>query len=429
MRDPRLSDALPELVREGLVEPAQADRIRTRYGLSEGRSGSAMMLVLSIVGSLLVGLGIILIVAHNWDDLPRTARTLLAFVPVLLGQALLGVALFRKPGNVAWREGSALLLATGILASVALISQIYHIHGELQGYLLLCSALILPLLYLPGSILVTLGYLALVLWQGVLVRTESFGIPQFPWGMLVLLLASVPAYVLHARRNGDSLGFWWHSLLLAIALGAAGQLFHSDWELPHLVVLLFLAAAYTVVPWLHPGRTLRTWPWALVGGSTILVVLFAFSFRPLWEELLRETMLGWRKDAWPLGISMAVSITALVLAHRHRKPLERWPYPEALVLFLVCLGVGLASPALAAVLMNLALLVVGVLTMRQGLQQGSLKRMNLGLLVVSLTILMRFFDSDLSFVLRGLVFIAVGLAFLFMNLRMLRQQKRDAHAG
>jgi Ca2+/Na+ antiporter len=109
--------------------------------------------------------------------------------------------------------------------------------------------------------------------------------------------------------------------------------------------------------------------------------------------------------------------------------LERWPYPEALVLFLVCLGVGLASPALAAVLMNLALLVVGVLTMRQGLQQGSLKRMNLGLLVVSLTILMRFFDTDLSFVLRGLVFIAVGLAFLFMNLRMLRQQKRDAHAG
>jgi hypothetical protein len=51
--------------------------------------------------------------------------------------------------------------------------------------------------------------------------------------------------------------------------------------------------------------------------------------------------------------------------------------------------------------------------------------MNLGLAVLSLTILMRFFDTDLSFVLRGLVFIAIGAGFLYMNLRLVRQRQRD----
>ena len=36
-------------------------------------------------------MGIILIIAHNWDDLSRPLRTLLAFAPVLLGQGLVTV--------------------------------------------------------------------------------------------------------------------------------------------------------------------------------------------------------------------------------------------------------------------------------------------------------------------------------------------------
>jgi hypothetical protein len=64
---------------------------------------------------------------------------------------------------------------------------------------------------------------------------------------------------------------------------------------------------------------------------------------------------------------------------------------------------------------------------RHGIEQGSLKRMNLGLAVLSLTILMRFFDTDLSFVLRGLVFIAIGAGFLYMNMRLVRQRQRDGN--
>ncbi|HNK42078.1 MAG TPA: hypothetical protein PL002_12905, partial [Flavobacteriales bacterium] len=112
---------------------------------------------------------------------------------------------------------------------------------------------------------------------------------------------------------------------------------------------------------------------------------------------------------------------------RTRKPFERWPYPEGWWLFAICFVAGAFSPALAAILMNIALLVLGVVTVKHGTERGSLRRMNLGLVILSATVFMRFFDSDLSFVVRGLLFIAVGCGFLYMNLRMVRQRSEQRH--
>ncbi|MEX1133118.1 MAG: DUF2157 domain-containing protein, partial [Flavobacteriales bacterium] len=77
MRDPRLSEALPELQREGLLSAEQAARIQKHYATSSEEGGNRMLLLFGILGALLIGLGIILVVAHNWDELSRTLRTVL----------------------------------------------------------------------------------------------------------------------------------------------------------------------------------------------------------------------------------------------------------------------------------------------------------------------------------------------------------------
>lgn len=420
----QLPDALPELVREGLISAEQAERIRARYPVEPKEQSSKMLLVFAILGSLLVGLGIILIIAHNWDDLPRAARVALAFVPILLGQVLVFVAIRKQAGNAAWREGSALILACGLCACIALISQIYHISGSLEGYLLMCSFLILPLLYIPGSITVALGYLAMVSWYGWAVRFEHFGNTDRPWMLLLLLAAAVPFYFLEARRNGTGTGFWWLSLFMALTVGCCGMYFYTDWGRYHVLGITGLAAAFTLVPWTHRGLELRTWPWALIGGSTMLGVFAVYSFRPMWEDQFFRN--DQQHQDWPaVMFLLSIGIAAYVLSLRVRKPLERWPYPEGLWLFLACFAVGSVSPTAAAIVVNLTLLLMGVVTVRRGIEADSLKRLNLGLTIIGITVLMRFFDADLSFVMRGLVFIALGCAFLFMNMRMLRQRNKD----
>ncbi|TXI82234.1 MAG: DUF2157 domain-containing protein [Flavobacteriales bacterium] len=423
MNPAHITQVLSEAVRDGVIDQDQADRLHARLTGHPERGGNRLLLVFAILGSLLVGLGIILIIAHNWDDLSRGVRTAIAFVPVLLGQGLALYGMLKKPGIAAWREGPALLLACGLMACIALIAQIHQIGGSLDGYLLTCSLLILPLLYLPGSCTAAMGYLAMITWYAWIVRFEGFGSSLRPWYFIPLLTAAVPFYLGQARHHGQSMAFWWLSLLMALAVGIGSQLFYTDWELPHALGLMALAGAFTLVPWLHHGRTLRTWPWVLLGGSTMLITLFVFSFRPVWEDTYADG-----HEDWPIiAGQMAVGVLAYVWSLRVRKPFAQWPYPEGWWLFALCYLLGLRSPALAAVVVNLALLVLGIITVKHGIEQISLRRMNLGLLILCTTIMMRFFDGDLSFVVRGLVFIVMGFGFLFLNLRMVRQRNQQRH--
>lgn len=413
---------LPALESEGLISAEQAARIRARYA-DNGQSASRMLVVFAILGSLLVGLGVILIIAHNWDDLPRVARTVIAFIPVLLGQGLVMFHLVRQKGSAGWREGSAVFLACALCACVALISQIYHVSGDLPGYLLTCSLLMLPLLYLPGSFITALVYLAMITWYAWMTHFEQWSSLQKPWIVLPLLLAAVPFYLLRVRESGTGAGFWWLSLFMALASGVSSQLFFSDLEVEQALSMMAVASVFTLVPWLHPGRELRTWPWVLVGALAILVLLFVFSFRAPWEDINDHQLRG---DMIGAGALILVCAVLYVLSLRRRKPFERWPWPEALGLMLVCYGIGHYSPGLAALLVNAALLVMGVVNVRRGTEGDSLSRMNLGLAIIGLTILMRFFDTDLDFVVRGLGFIAIGAGFLYMNVRAVRQRKKHA---
>ncbi len=413
---------LPALESEGLISTEQAARIRARYA-DNGQSSSRMLVVFAILGSLLVGLGVILIIAHNWDDLPRVLRTVIAFIPVLLGQGLVMFHLLRQKGAVAWREGSAVFLACALCACVALISQIYHVSGDLSGYLLTCSLLMLPLLYLPGSFITALVYLAMITWYAWMTHFEHWSSLQKPWIVLPLLLAAVPFYLLRAREAGTGAGFWWLSLFMALATGVCSQLFFTDLEVEQALCMMAVASVFTLVPWLHTGRELRTWPWVMVGALTILVLLFVFSFRGPWEDIGTPQVEGDMIGACAL---IFVCAALYLLSLRRRRPFERWPWPEAMGLMLVCYGVGHYSPGLAALLVNVALLMMGVVNVRRGTEADSLSRMNLGLAIIGLTILMRFFDTDLDFVVRGLGFIAIGAGFLYMNVRAVRQRKKHA---
>lgn len=429
MAAPRLHDVLPTLVSDGLITPEQEERIRARYPAPPHDGGDRTITLFGILGALLIGLGVILVVAHNWNEFSRTVRTLFVFTPVLVGQALVWYALQHRMAVRSWREGSAIFLTCALCAAVALISQIYHIEGDLAGYLLACTLLMLPLLYLPGSVVVLLIYLAMTTWYGWAVHGDRSWAtsPHMPWMMIPLLLGAVPAYVQLARTDGRGRGFWWSSLLMAVAVLSAAHLFHVDWNGWMVLGLMGLGALFTLAPWAHRDPDRRTWPWALVGGTTVLCVLCAFSYQATWEELMNAPRPATR-DIGMLVAYVVLGLGAYMYALRRRRPLERWPYPEALPFFLLCTLCACLSPLLATILVNLGMLAAGVLTVMRGMEKDSLRRMNLGLLIISVTIMARFFDTHLGYFMRGLVFIAIGCAFLYMNLRMVRRRKIAAHS-
>jgi hypothetical protein len=64
---------------------------------------------------------------------------------------------------------------------------------------------------------------------------------------------------------------------------------------------------------------------------------------------------------------------------------------------------------------------VGITGLAEGWRSGRLVRANAGLLALAGLAVARFFDADVSFLVRGLAFIVVGVGFLLTNLLLIRR--------
>jgi hypothetical protein len=74
---------------------------------------------------------------------------------------------------------------------------------------------------------------------------------------------------------------------------------------------------------------------------------------------------------------------------------------------------------------NLAMLLTGVGFIVFGAKNAALLQTNVGMASICALIVMRFFDIDMDFLWRGIVFLLLGTAFLLANRRILRARKRS----
>ncbi len=131
----KLEKGLKEWVALGLISSDQAARIRHHEAAKP--EASWVLSGLLLLGAGIVGIGIISLIAANWNEIPD---------PVKLGGdflllTALAVATFRSWEAKKAIQFEALLLSFLILclASIGLISQIYHTGGKLYQALLLWS--------------------------------------------------------------------------------------------------------------------------------------------------------------------------------------------------------------------------------------------------------------------------------------------------
>lgn len=419
---------LTELVKAGVVTQQTADQIGEYYREKRQQSPGRLFVVFGILGALLIGLGAILIIAHNWDDLPHTIKTSLAFVPMLIGQALCGYSLIKKRGTT-WSEGSATFLVFAVGAGIALVGQVYHIPGDFTSFMLTWSALCLPVVYVMHSSMASLLYLI-----GITLYACGAGYWSFSssdagiyW---LLLVAVLPHYYWLCRKypssNFTSFHHWLVPGSLIISLGTVA---HSTEDLMF-VAYMSLFGVFSLLGGLpffsrHPltGNGYR-----VLGHLGTIVVLLVLSFDWFWVDLTKRSWVVKEVLTSPEFISASVlSLLAVVLLYHQRtyRSLKDFSLMEiAFFIFILIFGIGLFSP-LALVPVNLLILSLGILTIRDGARQEHLGLLNYGLLMIASLVICRFFDDHLSFVFRGASFLVVGAGFFITNYWMLKKRKSN----
>src|SRR5882762_633383 len=210
-----LRSQLPELVASGVISSENADAIDRHYGPAESRTNFGFI-ILATVGAALVGAGIILLIAHNWDDLSRATRTVIAFIPLLIAQALVVFVLMRRNESRPWREAVAVFDVAAVATAISLISQTYQIQGSFAEFMRVWLLLSIPIVYLLRTTLGAVVYvIGTVVW--LFSRWGFFSREANPMLFWVLLLLVVPYFLIRFRNDRDSR----ETATLAIALTIA----------------------------------------------------------------------------------------------------------------------------------------------------------------------------------------------------------------
>jgi uncharacterized membrane protein len=433
MKSPRerkwLYAELPRLVEEGLLSTEQARKLRER---DEERGGAQTgFLAVGLLGVLLLGGGVILLVAYNWDSLSRFWRAALSFAPLLLGQLAYAHAFFRRAGSPAWREGASTFLVLMIGATLALISQTYHIASEASDFLLSWLLLSLPLLYLSRPLVPGIAYLVgIAAWA-------AYARGGLSAGYWALLAAAIPYLYGHFRERENST----RGLLLAWA--AVLSLIFAWFFVVELNLTLyaFLGTALVFSLLYHLGAgpfaesgapPRRPFQTSAVLGGLIFLLTLSFELRPDpidWEVLWR----GSRYPAWAARINFGLLIAALAayLYLLFRTFRRRQAPAKALLLLPLAVIAYLALQqaerhAPAAVLANLCALGLGLVYLISGLRRRSLGLINIGMAFILLLALLRFIATDWNYVGKGLAFIALGASFLLGNWMAARRLRAEA---
>ena len=137
--------------------------------------------------------------------------------------------------------------------------------------------------------------------------------------------------------------------------------------------------------------------------------------------------LAFTKNTTPEYVAVIIlSLSAAVLLFRKNKGKPFNEIKPIELVFAFFIGVFIAGqwyPGLAIILINLIIFLFGIVTIRNGARMNHLGVLNYGLIVITTLIACRFFDSQISFAIRGLVFVAVGAGFFYTNYRMLKNRK------
>lgn len=351
---------------EGLIDPATADRLAARYAPGSARSWG--MLLAGIFGAFLVGLGLLVLVAANWDAFGRTARTLFALLPVTAcgGAALAFAARGRTgPGIM---EPLGLLWLAAVAAGTAIVARTY------------------PLSESPSVLHLAIAILAWpVLWA---VRAR---LAVAVWTVFAIVAACMRADNLHPN-----------TAFIAAAATAV--------------------AAFSALPWTFAVRARGEGP--LTASARWLMGLAYAAGLPALCCFVSPRHLGEDWYAAPFFVFAAL-VALLGRATRH----AAWARAATLVAILV--AIPQAAPwertlSSAAIAFWAGSLLYAAALAVHGVRGRSIWHLNAGALLAAWLVVGRFLAGNAAYTLKGLLLVAAGAALWLLNVWMARTRKREA---
>ena len=422
---------LTELEKAGVITRENANQIVDYYKKKEAASPTAnkQLFVFGVLGALLVGIGLMFIIANQWDSLSRNVKTTCAFLLLIVPQLLCLFALVKKADKIVWLESTALLLFFAVGANISLVGQIFHINGDASTFLLTWMLLTVPLVFIMRSSAVSLAYFIGLLFYSFAVRTDATELWS-EWIYWPLLALPLPRYLQLFKKSPESPLFILHHWVIPFVLTLTiGMVSHNSREwLPPVFILLFGIFNLIGNQSFFASRALIKNGYKVFGYCGTVITLLVMTFKSNWKELLDHHytpgFLISSSEFIALIILGILASLLLIRSMRGRTLADLKMMEIAWLLFLAIFVLGLFT-SVAVLLVNLFVFAAAVMMIREGSRQSHLGVLNSGMVVVALLVACRSFDADLTFVVKGVLFVLVGIGFFVTNWLTLKKRNQN----
>ena len=343
---------------DGAVDAPTAEALLARYPAKESRFSWGAVFAGSF-GALLVGLGLIAIFAANWDFMGRGARAAVSVAPLVAcgAAAVLGKAKgWRSP---AFWEPIGILWFVATVAATCLVAQTYNMGGAVPDLVMFVAVLTLPVVWVTGSTA------AMCAWPFVAIvyMLEKMDIGAVVGESLLMLAASVPAYVAFVRRRPPRAAFLLGQLATGLVYSAG-------------TALIVVCGAHC---------SIETGVMVFWGCSAIVLAVGVVRGLPVWPK-----------------VALAVaSLAAMPTVSPH----------------------GSDAGGYGMFLLYMMSLVLASATAVYGIERRKLSYTNIGASLLLYLILAKFFMSDVEFTVKGIVMIVSGAALAALNVVLVRARK------
>lgn len=452
-----LRNEIKEWQQEGLISSEVYEHLWKRYQLDQVDSGSnnRFVSVLLGLGGILLGLGIITLVAANWQVWSRLLRTIViysAFLSVNTAGFYIWQRSEQRLGTS--RLGNGLLLTGALLmgANIGLLSQMFHQSGSVNGLYLVWGLGVLAMAY--SLRLTSLGVLSWVLvlmsywgtgfggsWQG-----EGINVAWIAWIVEYLPILITPLFLplAHWCRSRVLYGAWGIGLIILlpseVVIGPIPPLMQVAF-LAVLPAVLWVHRAQVKVPRQRWHKQSQTDLFEPVGRSLaiwfISFVTYVLSFSGVWTSSGNFYSEGSLEDGylfilWLLGLGalFAYGVWQLKRLPARSQPRSLWMRSPTFSLVLLLLSAAVwinlkgflwqssSSLTLCVIALNMVLFFIGFAMLHDGTVLGIRRRFwgGMGIVVIGLITRMFEYNTDLLFkaavlALCGIGIIAAGLWF------------------
>jgi uncharacterized membrane protein len=305
----------------GLVDE---ERAHTLLGLYESRESfharqqTKGLLALMALAAVLVGLGVLLLIGYNWQEMPPPLKVTAIF-GALIGTHATAFGLRYRLG---WRRVSEVVFFMGCLfygAAIWLLAQIFNIESSNYDAIWWWAIGVLPFALLFDTILLHLLFAGLLaLWVGF----EVLSLPRLIWGVpsagySLPLLVAPGLWWAYRKSSATTVGIYVPLLAFWVVLQPIAWKLQANptFFIGAVGSLMMLVAA------LHPTRSQMAIPYRFYGIALVGATLIPLSFHDFNAATVRYGGAVWTGGVEQMILILILAAVTLVAAYfLQRKP-------------------------------------------------------------------------------------------------------------